>query len=165
MYVRYQVELSQAEGDQLTEMLSGGKHAARKLTRAQILLSADSGVSDPAIAAGVCGSCPARRRRCRSSPPVPVHPKGERACRRNRRRSSVDRPCQRVCVWGRSASITPRKSTPRASASRTAWRSHPVSRDTGWPNGIVSLSICDGFAGWCACGAKPRRDSAVICPV
>ena len=35
-------------------MLSGGKHAARKLKRAQILLSADSGVSDAAIAAGVC---------------------------------------------------------------------------------------------------------------
>jgi transposase len=54
MNVRYRVELSQAERDQLTEMLSGGKHAARKLKRAQILLSADSGVSDPVIAAGVC---------------------------------------------------------------------------------------------------------------
>jgi hypothetical protein len=45
---------SQAERDRLTEMLSGGKHAARKLKRAQILLSADSGVSDAVIAAGVC---------------------------------------------------------------------------------------------------------------
>jgi hypothetical protein len=46
MNVRYRVELSQAERDQLTGMLSGGKHAARKLKRAQILLSADSGMSD-----------------------------------------------------------------------------------------------------------------------
>jgi transposase len=48
------VELSQAERDQLIEMLSGGKHGARKLKRAQILLSADSGMNDAVIAAGVC---------------------------------------------------------------------------------------------------------------
>ena len=36
MNVRYRVELSQAEREQLNEMLSGGKHAARKLKRAQI---------------------------------------------------------------------------------------------------------------------------------
>ena len=53
MNLRYRVELSQAERDQLTEMLSGGKHAARKLKRAQILLAADSGVSDAVIAASV----------------------------------------------------------------------------------------------------------------
>jgi len=35
MNVRYRVELSQAERDELTAMLSGGKHAARKLKRAQ----------------------------------------------------------------------------------------------------------------------------------
>ena len=34
-------------------LLSGGKHAARKLKRAQILLAADAGVSDDAIATGV----------------------------------------------------------------------------------------------------------------
>ena len=53
MNVRYRVELSQAERDQLTELLSGGKHAARKLKRAQILLAADAGVSDAVIAASV----------------------------------------------------------------------------------------------------------------
>ena len=41
MNVRYRVELSQAERDELTGMLGGGKHAARKLKRAQILLAAD----------------------------------------------------------------------------------------------------------------------------
>ena len=50
---RYRVELSQAERDELTDMLSGGKHAARKLKRAQILLAADAGVSDAVIAASV----------------------------------------------------------------------------------------------------------------
>jgi transposase len=50
MNVRYQVALSQAERDQLTAMLSGGKHAARKLKRAQILLAADAGSGDEEIA-------------------------------------------------------------------------------------------------------------------
>jgi transposase len=45
--------LSQAERDQLTALLSGGKHAARKLKRAQILLAADAGASDAAIATSV----------------------------------------------------------------------------------------------------------------
>lgn len=54
MTVRYRVELNQEERDQLGKMLSGGKHAARKLKRAQILLAADAGESDDAIAATVC---------------------------------------------------------------------------------------------------------------
>jgi hypothetical protein len=41
MNVRYRVELSQTERAELTALLSGGKHAARKLKRAQILLAAD----------------------------------------------------------------------------------------------------------------------------
>jgi len=53
MNVRYRVELSQAEHDELTAMLSGGKHAARKLKRAQILLAADAGSSDEEIARSV----------------------------------------------------------------------------------------------------------------
>ena len=36
--------------DRLTALLGGGKHAARKLKRAQILLAADAGVGDAAIA-------------------------------------------------------------------------------------------------------------------
>jgi len=40
MNVRYRVELSQAERSELTALLSGGKHSARKLKRAQILLPA-----------------------------------------------------------------------------------------------------------------------------
>ena len=53
MNVRYRVELSQAERDELTAMLSGGKHAARKLKRAQILLAADAGSGDEEIARAV----------------------------------------------------------------------------------------------------------------
>jgi hypothetical protein len=60
MNVRYRVELSQAEREELTGLLSGGKHSVRKLKRAQILLAADAGVSDEAIAnsVGVGGSTP-----------------------------------------------------------------------------------------------------------
>ena len=53
MNIRYRVELSQSECDQLTALLSGGKHPARKLKRAQILLAADAGASDAEIAARV----------------------------------------------------------------------------------------------------------------
>jgi transposase len=50
MNVPYYVELSQAERGELTALLSGGKQAARKLKRAQILLAADAGSSDEEIA-------------------------------------------------------------------------------------------------------------------
>jgi transposase len=53
MNIRYRVELSEAERTHLTAMLSGGRHAARKLKRAQILLAADTGVSDEMIAASI----------------------------------------------------------------------------------------------------------------
>src|ERR1700719_1741749 len=65
MNVRYRVELSQTERDQLSTLLSGGKHAVRKLKRAQILLAADAGASDEAIATsvGVGGSTVYRTKR------------------------------------------------------------------------------------------------------
>ena len=65
MNVRYRVELSQTERDQMTALLSGGKHAARGLKRAQILLAADGGASDEEIArsVGVGGSTVYRTKR------------------------------------------------------------------------------------------------------
>lgn len=53
MNVRYRVELSQDECTELKALLAGGKHAVRKLKRAQILLAADAGVSDDVIATSV----------------------------------------------------------------------------------------------------------------
>jgi transposase len=50
MNIRYRVELSEAERGALQALLSGGKRAARKLKRAQILLAADAGVPDETIA-------------------------------------------------------------------------------------------------------------------
>jgi transposase len=65
MNVRYRVELSQAERGELMALLSGGKHAARKLKRVQILLAADAGASDEEIArsVGVGGSTVYRTKR------------------------------------------------------------------------------------------------------
>ncbi|MEK9281167.1 IS630 family transposase [Bradyrhizobium sp. ISRA442] len=65
MNVRYRIELSQTERPELTALLSGGKHAARKLKRAQILLAADAGASDDEIArsVGVGGSTVYRTKR------------------------------------------------------------------------------------------------------
>ena len=53
MNVRYRVELSQTERRESLGLLSGGKHAVRKLKRAQILLAADAGAGDEEIARSV----------------------------------------------------------------------------------------------------------------
>jgi transposase len=53
MNIRYRVELSEAEQAQLHRLVSGGKHASRKVKRAQILLAAYDGVSDDDIARAV----------------------------------------------------------------------------------------------------------------
>ncbi len=53
MTIRYRIALSEAERTELQAMLSGGKHAARKLKRAQILLAAEAGVPDETIASTV----------------------------------------------------------------------------------------------------------------
>jgi transposase len=49
MNIKYRVDLSQEEREELEGLLRGGKVAARKLKRAQILLAADSGISDEAM--------------------------------------------------------------------------------------------------------------------
>ena len=46
---KYIVKLADAERQQLETLLRGGKHAARKLTRARILLKADDGCTDQEI--------------------------------------------------------------------------------------------------------------------
>jgi hypothetical protein len=53
MNIRYRVDLSDTERTELTALLNGGKHAARKIKRAQILLAADAGVSDEVIASSL----------------------------------------------------------------------------------------------------------------
>ena len=65
MNVRYRVELTQYERNELLALLSGGKHPARKLKRARILLAADAGVGDEDIATsvGVGGSTVYRTKR------------------------------------------------------------------------------------------------------
>src|SRR6201988_3844787 len=63
--VRYRVDLSQIERTELRALLNGGKHASRKLKRAQILLAADAGAGDEEIArsVGVSGSTVYRTKR------------------------------------------------------------------------------------------------------
>ena len=50
MTIRYRVDLSEAERIALQTLLRGGRHAARKLKRAQILLAAEAGMPDETIA-------------------------------------------------------------------------------------------------------------------
>ena len=49
MNIRYRVDLTAEERDELGRLLSAGQCAARRLKRAQILLAADGGASDEAI--------------------------------------------------------------------------------------------------------------------
>jgi transposase len=65
MTIRYRVDLSEAERAELQTLLRGGRHAARKLKRAQILLAADAGVPDETMAQtlGVGGSTVYRTKR------------------------------------------------------------------------------------------------------
>ena len=65
MNVKYQVGLDQGEREQLRSLSSGGKIAARRLKRAQILLAADAGVDDDSMAEslGLSGSTIYRTKR------------------------------------------------------------------------------------------------------
>jgi transposase len=65
MNVKYRVELTEAERKELAALLGGGRHAARKIKRAQILLAADAGIDDETIAGtvGVGGSTVYRTKR------------------------------------------------------------------------------------------------------
>jgi hypothetical protein len=65
MNVRYRVELSQVERIELNALLSGGKHASRKLKRAQSLLAADAEAGGEEIArrVGAGGSSVYRTKR------------------------------------------------------------------------------------------------------
>ena len=56
MNIRYRVDLSGPERAHLHSLISSGKHAARKVKRAQILLAAHDGISDDDIARAVSTS-------------------------------------------------------------------------------------------------------------
>src|SRR5215207_80192 len=66
MTIRYRVDLSEVERIELQTLLRGGRHAARTLKRAQILLAVDAGMPDETIAQslGVGGSTVYRTKRC-----------------------------------------------------------------------------------------------------
>jgi hypothetical protein len=65
MNIRYRVDLTADERDELTKLLSAGKCSARKLKRAQVLLAADASASDEEIerTVGASGSTIYRTKR------------------------------------------------------------------------------------------------------
>ena len=46
---KYLVDLSEAERDELTDLIRSGKHSSRRITRARILLKAAAGCTDAEI--------------------------------------------------------------------------------------------------------------------
>ena len=50
---KYYIELTRKERSELEQMLRSGKHSARKMTRARILLKAEDGLSDEQIVEAV----------------------------------------------------------------------------------------------------------------
>ena len=120
MKVCYRVELSQSERAELLQLMSGGKQAARKLKRAQILLAADAGVSDEEIAAsvGVGGSTVYRTKRRF------VEGNLERALSEEPRpEQSASSPARRKPCWWRPPARTLRPAAPvgRWNCWRAKW--------------------------------------------
>jgi hypothetical protein len=106
MNIRYRVELNETERAQLTAMLSGGKHAARKLKRAQILLAADAVVSDEAIASSVSvGGSTVYRTKRRFVKAI----SNWRSVRRRARERLASCPARRRRYWWRPSAPARRK--------------------------------------------------------
>jgi transposase len=76
---KYVVRLSVAQRDQLRRLTRGGRHAARELTHARVLLKADEGQEDREIAEGVDTSVRTvervRKQFCREGLDAALHPK------------------------------------------------------------------------------------------
>ena len=98
MNIRYRVALSLEERAALVVMVQGGKGAVRRLKRAQVLLAADLGSTDEAIARNVAvGTSTVYRTKQRfveegleaalSEAPRPGAPRSGPRCRASRRRS------------------------------------------------------------------------------
>ena len=173
MNVRYRVELDQAERSDLAALLSGGKHAARKLKQAQILLAADAGASDEAIArsVGVGGSTDYRTKRrfvlgnlaaALSEEPRP----GAAASSRAKRRRCWWRPPVRARPWVAPAgpwncwlvnwSGSPHTSASRARPCAGAWpktTSSPGARTCG----AFRRSTANMSPAWRTCSTSMRK--------
>ncbi len=53
MVIKYRVDLTEEERERLLELIGKGKHGARTLARARILLKADEGIKDEDVAAAL----------------------------------------------------------------------------------------------------------------
>src|SRR6186713_3525789 len=127
MNVRYRIDLSQIERAELRALLSGGKHASRKLKRAQILLAADAGAGDEEIArsVGVGGSTVYRTKRRFVEGNLDRALSDEPRPGAERKLSSRRKPC-----WWRRPAPVPRKVAPagRSNCWRARWSSSPSTR-------------------------------------
>src|SRR3982751_1454801 len=123
MTIRYRVELSETERTEIQTMLSGGKHAVRKLKRAQILLASDAGQSAETIAASVAvsASTVGRTKRLRSAVPLRRGQSGAGAQRGGPPRGRPQALGPGGGVAGRNRLLKPARG-PRPLDARTAGR-------------------------------------------
>src|SRR4051812_15295676 len=174
MNVRYRVELSQAERDELTAMLGGGKHAARKLKRAQILLAADRSRRDEEIARTVRISLSTvgrtKRRfvegnleRALSEEP---HPGAERKLTGKEEALLVATACAKPPAGHKPWTLTLLADTMVKLTDHEACRARPCA--AGWPRTISShgagtcgaflMSMANTSPAWRTCSiSTPRR--------
>ncbi len=139
MNVRYRVELSQIERTELRALLSGGKHASRKLKRAQILLAADAETSDEEIArsVGVSGSTVGMARSISSFSSTCIVPGARSRSPSGGRQEITPNACVIL-----STSIIP---TPRSSGlSRTIYRPTPPAPSIRGSRPPKPGGFCDG---------------------
>jgi hypothetical protein len=139
MNVRYRVELNQEERDQLIKMPRGGKHASRKLKRAQILLAADAGESDESIAANVAvGGSTVYRIKRRFVPGKLEAALGEAPRPGAERKLSSKQQAQRQTLAREIDARKPRATNP---ALASIGCSQPSERATGPVAGVVGIGL------------------------
>lgn len=126
---KYIVDLTAEERDELQRLLHRGKTAARKLTRAQILLKADDGLTDAEIAEAI-GTCVPTIERTRKR-----FVEENLDCLNER-----PRPGQKLKLQGKAAARLLAEACSTAPEGRKRWTLRLLA------NRVVELGLCESLS-------------------
>jgi transposase len=126
---KYIVDLTAAERDALQRLLRSGKTAARKLTRAKILLKADDGLTDAEIAEAI-GTCVPTIERTRKR-----FVEENLACLNER-----PRPGQKLKLQGKAETRLIAEACSKAPEGRQRWTLRLLA------NRVVELGLCESLS-------------------